>query len=87
MNALQWAGRLYSLDTLDTRFTAFAKTSVSNEGPSTVPNGGRKNARDAVASKATPSRWRTPEFGVYALVFAFVVPLMFKSVIDISKRA
>lgn len=30
-------------------------------------------------------RWRTPEFYFYYLIFILVVPLMFKSVIDISR--
>ncbi|KAI5301013.1 glycerol transporter [Ascosphaera pollenicola] len=37
-------------------------------------------------SNAQPSKWKTPEFYFYYLVFLVCVPLMFKSVIDVSQH-
>ncbi|KAK5172960.1 glycerol transporter [Saxophila tyrrhenica] len=34
---------------------------------------------------AQPSRWNTPEYYIYALVFLTIPPLMFKSVYDVSQ--
>lgn len=74
-----WLRRVYSLDTLDTRFTSSAIPANTNTRPST------KDTRNAIAQGASPSLWRTPEFFVYYLFFITLVPLMFKTVIDVSK--
>jgi hypothetical protein len=74
-----WLRRVYSLDTLDTRFTSSATPAHANTRPS-------KDARaNVIAQGASPSLWRTPEFFVYYLFFIILVPLMFKTVIDVSK--
>jgi hypothetical protein len=74
-----WLRRVYSLDTLDTRFTSTAITPAPDTRPS-------KDARtNAIAQGASPSLWRTPEFFIYYLFFIILVPLMFKTVIDASK--
>lgn len=74
-----WLRRVYSLDTLDTRFTSSATPAHTNTRPS-------KDARTNVITQgASPSLWRTPEFFVYYLFFIIFVPLMFKTVIDVSK--
>ncbi|KAJ5383855.1 Membrane bound O-acyl transferase MBOAT [Penicillium concentricum] len=76
-----WLRRVYSLDTLDTRFTS-ATTAQDTRGSSA------KDARaNAIAQGASPSLWRTPEFFVYYLFFIILVPLMFKTVIDVSKES
>ncbi len=80
MSLSQWAGRLYSLDTLDTRFTTSSKTPYSNEAT------GASSERRAIAAAAKPSKWRTPEFAIYGLIFLTVVPLMFWTVYDVSQR-
>lgn len=73
-----WLRRVYSLDTLDTRFTSSATPAHTNTRPS--------KARNASAQSASPSPlWRTPEFFVYYLFFIIFVPLMFKTVIVVSK--
>ncbi|KXG48256.1 Membrane bound O-acyl transferase, MBOAT [Penicillium griseofulvum] len=74
-----WLRRIYSLDTLDTRFTSSATTADTRSSA--------KDARNAVAQGASPSLWRTPEFFVYYLFFIILVPLMFKTVIDVSKES
>jgi hypothetical protein len=74
-----WLRRIYSLDTLDTRFTSTAIT------PNTDTRSPAQNARaNAIAQGASPSLWRTPEFFVYYIFFIVCVPLMFKTVIDAS---
>ncbi|KGO36180.1 Membrane bound O-acyl transferase, MBOAT [Penicillium expansum] len=76
-----WLRRVYSLDTLDTRFTSSATPAHTNTRPS-------KDARTNVITQgASPSLWRTPEFFVYYLFFIIFVPLMFKTVIDVSKKS
>ncbi|OQE47007.1 hypothetical protein PENCOP_c001G02107 [Penicillium coprophilum] len=77
-----WLRRIYSLDTLDTRFTSTALPAQATRGSSA------KDARaNAIAQGASPSLWRTPEFFVYYLFFIILVPLMFKTVIDVSKES
>ncbi|KAF7162316.1 hypothetical protein CNMCM5623_007661 [Aspergillus felis] len=83
---LSWFRRLYSLDTLDTRFTASATTSLKAAADTRPPSA--KDARaNAIAHGASPPNWRTPEFFVYYFVFLTVVPMMFKTVIDASKES
>lgn len=80
---LSWFRELYSLNTLDTRFTTPATTpprSASDTRP--VSKDAHANA---IASRAQPSKWRTPEFYVYYGVFLTLVPLMFKTVVDVSR--
>ncbi|KAJ5479088.1 hypothetical protein N7530_004597 [Penicillium desertorum] len=77
-----WLRRVYSLDTLDTRFTSSATPAHANTRPPS------KDARaNAIAQGASPSLWRTPEFFVYYLFFIILVPLMFRTVIDVSKES
>jgi protein-cysteine N-palmitoyltransferase HHAT len=70
--------RLYSLDTLDTRLTVSSSTSIKSSQ--------QRDARaQQIAADAQPSRWNTPEFYFYYFVFLTVVPMMFKTVIDVSQ--
>ncbi|GIJ99073.1 glycerol transporter [Aspergillus viridinutans] len=83
---LSWFRRLYSLDTLDTRFTASATTSLKAAADTRPPSA--KDARaNVIANGASPPNWRTPEFFFYYFVFLTVVPMMFKTVIDASKES
>ena len=91
MNLLQYAGRLYSLDTLDTRLTTASKTPPSHIDPAgTSPDEAlHKKPRSGageLAKGATPPRWTSLEFIYHGLVFLVVVPLMFKTAYDVSKR-
>ena len=97
MSLLQYAQRLYSLDTLDPRFTASAKPPAASSsqidpakpspqelGAGVRPrNGGQKAV---TGTETSPSLWNSPEFYVYYLIFLVCVPLMFKAVYDVSKR-
>lgn len=91
MGLFQYAGRLYSLDTLDSRFTTSSKTPPSRIDPARPsPDGaGYKKGRaghEEIAKGASPPRWRSPEYIYHGLVFLVMVPLMFKTVYDVSKR-
>ncbi|KIV90574.1 hypothetical protein PV10_07862 [Exophiala mesophila] len=74
---------LYSLDTLDTRFTNSPsippRTAKGSQSSSTERD--RKN----VPADVSPSRWRTPEFYFYGLVFLFCVPQMYWAVVQVSQ--
>ena len=79
--------QLYSLDTLDTRFTTSSSTPPKPDGNASEARSPEKN-NDAsgLPPGASPSRWNTPEFYLYALVHLLAVPSMFKAVIDVSQR-
>ena len=97
MAGLQYVQRLFSLDTLDTRFTTSSKVFPSNDQllrdtTGAVPSDGGYDLRSRRAGRANEEpnapapKWRTPEFMVYAVVFLVAVPLMFKTVYDVSNR-
>ena len=81
---LSWLRHLYSLDTLDTRFTSSA-TTPANAAVDARPPSAKDASANAVAQSAPAPLWRTPEFFVYYLFFITLVPLMFKTVVDASK--
>lgn len=81
---LSWLRRLYSLDTLDTRFTSSA-TTPAHAAADTRPPAAKDARANAVARGAHAPLWRTPEFFIYYLFFIILVPLMFKTVVDASK--
>lgn len=99
MDVLYWLRRLYSLDTLDTRFTVSATTGlsvddrrrphVSSEPHGTTSSDRTRNPRTGGSGSTkngpSPSRWKTPEYLIYYLVFLVVVPMMFKVVYDVSE--
>lgn len=85
MNLLYWLRRLYSLDTLDTRFTVSANTSLKAVPDTRASTGDKSTRTSSLPNGASPPKWKTPEFWVYYLFFITLVPLMFKTVIDISQ--
>lgn len=92
---LSYLRRLYSLDTIDTRFTTNSKTplhqTASEHGvdvsrPAIAsPEQSNVKQDQALQSGTQPSRWRTPEYYFYYLVFIVMVPLMFKVPFDVSQ--
>lgn len=79
---------IYSLDTLDARLTT--KTSSSPPKLSNLPSLSTPSTSESPESQRTrenapPSRWRTPEFFIYYLVFAICLPLMFNAVWEVSQ--
>lgn len=86
MGALSYFGKVYDLDTLDTRFLSSStvpyKTVIeARSDPDAV-----KEARDKAQARAPPSKWQTPEFYLYYLVILWAVPYMFWVAYDVSRR-
>ncbi|KAK5079095.1 glycerol transporter [Lithohypha guttulata] len=77
---------IYSLDTLDTRLTTSSKTPSKDASKISADTAvdGPKRDKD-LPEGASPSKWTTPEFGLYTLVFVISVPLMYKAVWDVSQ--
>ena len=93
MSVLNYAGRLFSLNTLDTRFTTSSRRSAALDNKKTQIDPAKPNAessdsrgRTKPIAEASPSRWGTMEFFVYYLVFIIVVPMMFYVGYEVSKR-
>ncbi|KAL8719804.1 MAG: hypothetical protein Q9225_003239 [Loekoesia sp. 1 TL-2023] len=100
MSFLIYLQKLFSLDTLDTRFTTSSWLPAAASGPvqpsridpaKPVPgldiqDGTSNNRRPEGKGRENPrpSKWATPEFFLYYIVFIVAVPLMFKSVYDVS---
>lgn len=77
MNISQYIRRLYSLETLDTRFTSSrSKDSGAAQHPTISVNGTRNSV----------SLWATTEFYVYYVIFLVAIPLMFKAANEVSNR-
>ena len=87
MGVLSFFRQLYSLDTLDTRFTTSATTPLNfaSEDSSKKTDSTEGKSKSELPAGASPSRWNTPEFYLYALVFILVVPQMYKAVWDVSQ--
>ncbi|KKK14194.1 glycerol:H+ symporter (Gup1), partial [Aspergillus ochraceoroseus] len=79
--------RLYSLDTLDTRFTVPANVPLKLAAEDTRSASAKDARANAIASNASPSKWGTVEFYVYYLIFLIAVPLMFKTAIEVSQES
>lgn len=102
MSLLLYLKRLFSLDTLDTRFTTSswtpsaastsakpARTDPAKPLPGLDVQDGASNGH-ALQSKGRdtpqPSKWTTPEFFLYYAVIIVAVSLMIKSIYDVSIR-
>lgn len=76
MSPFSFLRSVYTLDTLDTRFTTPSATPYKT----VIDSRGDEDTRDAqkekIASRAPPSKWNTPEFYLYLTVVCVCVPLM-----------
>lgn len=96
MAGFQYVQRLFSLGTLDTRFTTSSKVQPSEQflknSASRTPDSGiynlrtRRDASNNADISLPASKWTTPEFMVYAVIFVIAIPLMIKSVYQVSNR-
>jgi protein-cysteine N-palmitoyltransferase HHAT len=88
MTVITFFQQLYSLDTLDTRFTTSATTPLKFTNAQSAKTAESKDdgRPEGLASGASPSRYNTWEFYFYALVFLICVPLMYMAVVDVSQR-
>lgn len=88
MSVLSFFRELYSLDTLDTRFTHSSSTPLKavNNGVVASKAAERDGKTQSLPADASPPRWKTLEFYVYLLVFLFCVPQMYWAVVRVSQR-
>ncbi|KAI9834994.1 MAG: hypothetical protein M1819_002717 [Sarea resinae] len=94
MSVSYYLRRLYSLDTLDTRFTTSSKTPQKQLSEARI-DPARPSPKEELKARssqprldgASPSKWGTPEFYVYYAVFLIVVPMMFWVPYDVSKAS
>ncbi|KAH8596665.1 glycerol:H+ symporter-like protein [Bisporella sp. PMI_857] len=97
MGIFSYIRSIYALDTIDTRFTNPSSTPyqivIDGRAQSAEVNAKRDDSKPGVGVRtdhrgrpvAQPSKWNTPEFYLYYLVFLTVVPLMFWVVYDVSR--
>lgn len=98
MAVLQYARKLYSLDTLDTRFITSLRSPFSTTSPQIDPvkPSSKEERQDNVGGGVLdtngpnngppPSRWRTTEYYVYYVIIMVSLIKMFKVAFDVSKR-
>lgn len=86
MGLLSFFRNIYDLDTLDTRFTSSAnvpyQTVIDARSDPVIPRDSSRKPQ-----KGQPSKWKTPEFYVYYVIFVVVLPYMFWVAYDVSRRA
>ncbi|KAH8173746.1 MBOAT, membrane-bound o-acyltransferase family protein [Sarocladium implicatum] len=77
MGALTFLKSVYDLDTLDTRFTNSSSVPYQTIIDARSDPATSKDTQHKVQARAQPSKWQTPEFYLYYLVFLLAVPWMF----------
>lgn len=85
MGLLSYVGKVYDLDTLDTRFTT--KSSVPYQTVIDARTDPDLKKEAAHKSRGQPSKWKTNEFSLYFVILAFAIPYMFWVVYSVSRRA
>lgn len=100
MSLFSYIRSIYSLDTIDTRFTSSSSTPYKTvvdarldpvavaraaKRDDSIPGVGVKTDSNGMPI-AQPSKWKTPEFYFYYFVFITVVPYMFWIAYDVSRR-
>jgi hypothetical protein len=83
MMALRYLRSIYTLNALDTRLAGSPNAPPKALQPDSAE--ARNNTRRPPHGDTSVSKWRTPEFIIYFLVIFTAVPLMIKSVYDVSK--
>ncbi|KAI0909212.1 MBOAT, membrane-bound O-acyltransferase family-domain-containing protein [Ustulina deusta] len=95
MGAFSFLRNIYDLDSLDTRFTVSSNTPYttvvearSDAAAASKERAAKWNSRpssSSSSSSSSKSRWNTPEFYLYYIVFVVAVPSMFRIAYDASK--
>ncbi|KAK2766268.1 glycerol transporter [Arachnomyces sp. PD_36] len=87
MGFLFWLRRLYSLDTLDTRFTTPSNTPLKVAGDTRADRAGAETKAEGSGqgNGATRPRWWTLEFIGYYAILSVAVPMMFKAAVEVSQ--
>lgn len=86
MGLLSFLQSVYTLDTLDTRFTTPSSASYRTVIDSRGDPGASNGLKERTASRASPSKWKTPEFYLYYFVFLTCIPLMIWIPYTVSRR-
>lgn len=86
MSPLSFLRSVYTLDTLDTRFTTAPSTSYRTVIDVRNDPDAKDAQKERIASGSSPSKWNTPEFYLYYLVFIVCLPLMFWIPYSVSRR-
>ncbi|KAK5992471.1 Glycerol uptake protein 1 [Cladobotryum mycophilum] len=85
MGLVSYLRTVYDLDTLDTRFSNSSSVPYQTVIDSRDDPVAKKDAADKARSGAQPSKWGSPEFYFYYIVFVVVVPYMFWIAYDVSR--
>ncbi|RDA93250.1 hypothetical protein CP533_6480 [Ophiocordyceps camponoti-saundersi (nom. inval.)] len=85
MKTVRFLKEVYDLDTLDTRFTSSSASPYQSVIDARSDPAVSRESAEKARALAQPSRWRTPEFAFYWLVFAFALPYMFWTAYDVSR--
>jgi protein-cysteine N-palmitoyltransferase HHAT len=86
MGPLSFFKNIYDLDTLDTRFTSSSSVPYQTVIDARSDPAASAESAAKARSRAQPSKWRTPEFYIYYVVFALAVPYMFWVPYTVSGR-
>ena len=86
MTIISTIRELYSLDTLDTRFSTSASTPLKAADENSAKTATQDDRPvSQLPDGASPPKWNSIEFYFYLLVFAFCVPNMYWSVVEVSQ--
>ena len=87
MRVLRYFWEIYSLDTLDKRFTSETPNiSIEFARASAREDRSNDNGLQKQSNGTSPPKWKSLEFAIYGLVILVVVPWMFYTVYDVSQR-
>lgn len=86
MGIFSFLGKVYDADTLDTRFTSPSSVPYKTVIEARSDPVAQREAAAKAESRAPPSKWNTPEFYFYYVVFIVAVPYMFWTAYDVSRR-
>lgn len=86
MGALSLLGKVYDLDTLDTRFTSSSSVPYQSVIDARSDPAASREAAAKAQARAQPPKWHTPEFYLYYVVFLLAVPTMFWIPYTVSRR-
>ncbi|KAF9875879.1 glycerol: h+ symporter [Colletotrichum karsti] len=84
---LQFLRSIYDLDNLDTRFTNSSSVPYKTVIEARSDPALGKESSSKIRARSQPSKWNTPEYWVYVIYIAGIVPYMFWVAYDVSKPA
>lgn len=87
MGAFSYLGNIYNLDTLDTRFVVSSNTPYKAvvEARDDTATASKERAARWNSRPQSESRWKTPEFYLYYVLFGAALPSMFWVAYEASK--